>query len=53
MKAMYIYELADKAGVSERTLRRWIKREYRREDKKKLLPPYLVKDICYKYGIDL
>lgn len=59
MKAMSKFELAEAAGVSRETFRRWL-----RNDKAffevnnispnaKILPPKVVKYLCEKYCIDL
>jgi hypothetical protein len=58
-KAMLRSELAEKAGVSPRTFRRWLVRElphialldYNEDDK--ILPPQIVKYFCEKYIIYL
>ncbi len=58
-KAMYKYELADKAGVSNKTFNRWLKTDIQRlqemgvKTSNKLLPPVAVEYICRKYAIDL
>lgn len=59
MKAMYKFELAGCAGISSKTLRRWM-RPYAGElramgvtDTTRLLPPAAVKLICEKLSIDL
>ena len=59
MKAMYKSELATYAGVSTRTLKRWLK-PYHKELEKlgvtpsaKLLSPTAVKFICKLLAIDL
>ena len=58
MKRTYKYELANAAGVSDRTFRRWL-RENAEPLKRlgvksttKLLPPKAVEWICREYGID-
>ena len=58
MKRTYKYELANAAGVSDRTFRRWL-RENREplarlgvKPTTKLLPPKAVEWICREYGID-
>jgi hypothetical protein len=59
MKAMSKFELADAAGVSRETFRRWL-----RTDKAfleanhispsaKILPPKVVKYLCEKYDIEV
>ena len=59
MKAMSKFELAEAAGVSTETFRRWL-----RSDKAyfeannispsaKILPPKVVKYLCEKYCIDV
>lgn len=58
-KAMYKSELADAAGVSLKTLSRWLKRDRNYfasvgvSVKQKMLPPMAVKYICEKYVIEL
>lgn len=58
-KAMYKFEIAAAAGVSTRTLRRWIRtdKEYFNSvgvsETTKLLPPIAVKYLCEKYVIEL
>lgn len=58
-KSMYKYELADAAGVSMFTFRRWLQtceQELTRfgcKKTQKLLPPIVVKFLCEKYGIML
>lgn len=58
-KAMYRYELANAVGVSERTLRVWLKNDKKKlqqlgvTDKNRLLTPAAVKFICEKYVIEL
>ena len=59
MKAMYKYELANAAGVSYNTFRRWLsgKRsklaELGANPRGQLLPPRAVQWICEQYGIDI
>lgn len=57
IKAMYRYELARYAGVSVRTLKRWIKSDKELSEKlrghKGLIPASIVKEICDKYVIFL
>ena len=59
MKSAYKYELADAAGVSGRTFRRWLcahRNELTNFGVKctdKMLPPKAVAWICQQYGIDL
>ena len=59
MKAMYKFELAAYAGITSKTLRRWMKpfdEELARMGvypSTKLLPPAAVKFICEKLSIDL
>ena len=48
MKSAYKYELANAAGVTDRTFRRWL--GVTRTTK--LLPPKAVEWICKEYGID-
>ena len=59
MKAMLKQELAEKAGVSPRTLSRWCQ-PYRKElmlmgwkPKMKLLPPHIVKFLSDIFCIDV
>lgn len=58
-KAMYKFELADAAGVSMSTFRKWLKRseknllEFECMDSDNILPPGAVKFLCEKYGIVL
>lgn len=58
MKAMYKFELAAYAGVSSKTLRRWMNRYQSELDelgvtrKSRLLPPSAVKFLCEKFSID-
>ena len=59
MKAMYKYEIADRAGVTTKTLRRWLK-PYQKEleamgvkPKDQILNPSAVKFICEKFCIDV
>lgn len=57
-KAMYKYEIAQKAGVSVRTLNRWLNsniEDLRKLDYDKrthLLNPKIVKYICEKFVIE-
>ena len=59
MKAMTKQDLADKAGISLQTLRRWCKplnsqlTEMGVRRKTKLLPPKAVKLICEYFCIDV
>lgn len=59
MKSVYKYELANAAGVSDRTFRRWLKENEGHlvqlgvKPSGKLLPPRAVEWICREYGIDL
>lgn len=59
MKAMYKFELAAYAGVSSKTLRRWMNSCQSELDdmgvtrESKLLPPAAVKLICEKFAIDI
>ncbi|MBO5132113.1 MAG: hypothetical protein J6C20_03480 [Paludibacteraceae bacterium] len=57
IKAMYRYEIARYAGVSVRTLNRWISSDKELEKKvnqhKGLIPASIVKEICDKYVIFL
>jgi hypothetical protein len=59
MKACSKFELAQAAGVSVETLRRWLKNDksffeaHSVSPKAKVLPPIVVKYICEKYCIDL
>ena len=61
MKAMFKSELAAAAGVSTRTLMRWLKEPYMQQQLKQFpltprqqkLPGRLVKIICEHYVIDL
>ena len=58
-RAMYKSELAQAAGVSLDTFRRWLKsdseqlREWHISPHAKLLPPHVVKYLCEKYVIDI
>ena len=58
MKAMYKNELADAAGVSMNTLRRWLNKNRDRlarfgvSPRTQMLPPRAVKWVCDEYGID-
>ena len=59
MKAMYKSELATYAGVSTKTLRRWLKpyqqqlTELGMQPKDQLLSPKAVKFICDQLSIDI
>lgn len=59
MKACSKYELAQAAGVSTETFRRWLKSDktffeaHGISPKAKVLPPIVVKYLCEKYCIDL
>ena len=59
MKAMYKYELANAAGVSRDTFRRWLNgnrskmAELGAKPRSQLLPPRAVAWVCREYGIDL
>ena len=59
MKAMYKYELADAAGVSRDTFRRWLGLQsvklaaFGVSKRSQMLPPRAVEWICREYGIDL
>jgi len=59
MKSMMKYELADAAGVSVRTLSRWMMRHEETllalgvQRTTHLIPPRAVKWICEEYGIDV
>jgi hypothetical protein len=58
MKAMSKYELAEAAGVSASTFRRWLKTDKAFleangiRSKTKILPPKVVQYLCEKYCID-
>lgn len=58
-KSMYKYELADAAGVSSQTFRRWLITDRARlkamgvSVKQRLLPPKAVRYLCEKYDIDV
>ena len=58
MKRTYKYELANAAGVSDRTFRRWLRENAEPLERlgvkstTKLLPPKAVEWICREYGID-
>jgi hypothetical protein len=58
MKAMYKYELAEAAGVSRDTFRRWLSGNRDKlvklgaKPRGQLLPPRAVGWICREYGID-
>ena len=58
MKAMYKYELAEAAGVSRDTFRRWLSGNRDKlaklgaKPRGQLLPPKAVGWICREYGID-
>ena len=57
MKSKGKSELAEMAGVSERTLRRWLKQHKEKlkqmgvEEHSKVIPPRAVQYICEAYGI--
>ena len=59
MKAMYKYELANAAGVSRDTFRRWLSENHSKltelgaRSRSQLLPPRAVAWVCREYGIDL
>ena len=59
MKAMYKSELAEAAGVTRDTFRRWLRSDidYLRSQglspKAKLLPPQVVRYLSEKYDIEL
>lgn len=59
MKAMYKFELAAYAGVSSKTLRRWMNSYQSELDdmgvarNSRLLPPAAVKFLCKKFAIDI
>ena len=59
MKAMYKYELANAAGVSTNTFRRWLNENTQNlarfgvKKRSQMLPPKAVSWICNQYGIDL
>ena len=56
---MYKYELADAAGVSRDTFRRWLSENHSKlaelgaRSRSQLLPPRAVAWVCREYGIDL
>ncbi len=58
-KAMYKSELAEAAGVTPETFRRWLQtdkemlRDMRVSPRQRLLPPQVVAYICEKYCINL
>ena len=58
MKSTYKYELANAAGVTDRTFRRWLSDKAEHLSRlgvtrtTKLLPPKAVEWICKEYGID-
>ena len=58
MKAMSKFELAEAAGVSAATFRRWLRsdKEFLKANgvgaKTKILPPKVVQYLCKKYCID-
>jgi predicted DNA-binding protein (UPF0251 family) len=58
-KSMYKYELAEAAGVSSETFRRWLKSDRALlasmgvTPKQQLLPPKAVRYICDKYDIEV
>ena len=59
MKAMYKYELAEAAGVSANTFRRWLNENTQNlarfgvKKRSQMLPPKAVDWVCREYGIDL
>ena len=59
MKAMYKYELAEAAGVSRDTFRRWLGENTKTlarfgvKKRSQMLPPRAVAWVCREYGIDL
>ena len=59
MKSAYKYELANAAGVNQRTFQRWLSshsdelRQLGARPRQQLLPPKAVDWICREYGIDL
>ena len=59
MKSKSKSELADMAGVSVRTLRRWMLQHDEQMARlgvsktSKVIPPHAVRYICKEYGIDL
>lgn len=59
MKAMSKFELAEAAGVSRETFRRWLRNDKaffeanNISSNAKILPPKVVKYLCEKYCIDL
>ena len=59
MKAMYKYELAEAAGVSRDTFRRWLSENSSKlarfgvKSRSQMLPPRAVAWVCQQYGIDL
>ena len=59
MKSAYKFELANAAGVSDRTFRRWLNKNSMQlallgvTPTTKMLPPKAVDWICREYGIDL
>ena len=59
MKAMSKFELAEAAGVSKETFRRWIRNDKAYFEANnispsaKILPPKVVKYLCEKYCIDV
>lgn len=53
-RAMYKWELAQKAGVTLQVLRAWIKNDGLNVPKSyKMLPPNIVKELCERYVIIL
>lgn len=58
-KSMYKYELANAAGVSSETFRRWLKSDKAflasmgLKPKQQLLPPKVVRYLCEKYDIEV
>lgn len=61
MKSMTKSQLARKAGVSKRTMRRWLNDPYIKnllagmqlKKQQQLLPPNVVKIICEHYAIEI
>ncbi len=59
MKAMSKFELAEAAGVSKETFRRWLRTDkayfeaHNISPSAKILPPKVVKYLCEKYCIDV
>ena len=56
---MYKYELAEAAGVSANTFRRWLNENSSKlarfgvKQRSQMLPPRAVDWVCREYGIDL